>query len=120
MFLPLKVTGLIDGLRLFFRDFSILFFFSLLLLRLLLRCLCLLLEFDRDLARLFLSRLLDRERDLLLSQFLLWCRFSFERDLEWLLGLEVFLSFRRCLSSVSSDNRSRPLSENSSRSSDPL
>lgn len=109
VFLPLKVTGLTDRLRLFLRAFSVLFFFSLdkigpshglstnqhfhsrkkkikhkifvhlLLLRLLLRCLCLLLEFDRDLARLFLSRLLDRlsplrERDLLLSQFRLWCR----------------------------------------------
>lgn len=110
VFLPLKVTGLAERLRLFLRTFSDLFFFSLdkigpshsfntnsefhwvsckimntqsssdlLLLRLLLRCLCLLLEFDRDLARLFLSRLLDlfsplRERDLFLSQFRLWCR----------------------------------------------
>ncbi len=106
VFLPLKVTGLAERLQLFLRTFSVLFFFSLDKIGpshsfntnsefhwvsckiinaqsssdlLLLRCLCLLLEFDRDLARLFLSRLLDllsplRERDLFLSQFRLWCR----------------------------------------------
>lgn len=106
VFLPLKATGLAD--RLLLLVFSVLFFFSLdetgnlqspfsctrmcslyafvfahlPLLGLLLRCLCLLLEFDRDLARLFFSRLLDllsplRERDLL-SQLRLWCRLKRE------------------------------------------
>lgn len=106
VFLPLNATGSADRLRLLLLVFSVLFFFSLdetgnvkppfsftrmethaclFAHLLLLRCLCFPLEFDRDLARLFFSRLFDlrsplRERDLFLSQLRLWCRLQWNTN----------------------------------------